>query len=192
MAVSSPGSDDGSEGSCGSEGSRFAARVAHTFASIDSDGTGSISFAQLLGWWRRCVAQAGGGRVDDAALREAQASFVKFDANENGRRRRPDRNSSCDVAAGDRRRDGRRVNLGIKGLGVGAVSQAVVVRVCDRRVRPEHELVLVRHSVASASSKVEREVMFTARNDCQFGARYTPTLKQAPAAVLAASTPPFW
>ena len=63
--------------------SEFADAVAGTFAQIDAHGHGSISFAQLLGWWKREAKQHGGG-IADEALREAQAAFVLHDLSGTG------------------------------------------------------------------------------------------------------------
>eukprot|EP01052_Picozoa_sp_SAG31_P076048 SAG31_NODE_35301_length_324_cov_1.133333_1_plen_78_part_10 len=62
----------------------FEERVAYTFAMIDTKKTGSISYMQFLGWWKRQAKEAGDGSISDEVLRSSQEAFTEYDINQNG------------------------------------------------------------------------------------------------------------
>ena len=62
----------------------FEERVAYTFAMIDTNKTGSISYMQFLGWWKRQAKAAGDGGISDEVLRTSQEAFTEYDINKNG------------------------------------------------------------------------------------------------------------
>ena len=73
-----------SEDSSDSSGERsFQRRVVRTFAEIDSQRTGCISFRQFLSWWKR-RRTASEGAISDCELNEAREAFIKSDATGRG------------------------------------------------------------------------------------------------------------
>lgn len=73
-----------SEDSTGVAGERsFQRRVVRTFAEIDSQRTGCVSFRSFLSWWKRRRA-ASEGAISDCELNEAREAFIKSDATGRG------------------------------------------------------------------------------------------------------------
>lgn len=62
----------------------FEERVAYTFSVIDTRKTGSISYMQFLGWWKKQAKAAGDGGISDEVLRSSQEAFTEYDTNKNG------------------------------------------------------------------------------------------------------------
>eukprot|EP01052_Picozoa_sp_SAG31_P034029 SAG31_NODE_3918_length_3751_cov_31.273001_2_plen_107_part_00 len=62
----------------------FEERVAYTFAMIDTNKSGSISYMQFLGWWKKQAKAAGDGGISDEILRSSQEAFTDYDKNKNG------------------------------------------------------------------------------------------------------------